>query len=143
MGIEVVHHQHQLRGFRVDASAAIRTNMAQSMRVRWSVTCTARLPANGSTAMKTLAVPRRSYSLSYLATWPGLRRQRIADLSDQLLAALVHADHGSAGVVWAMVHLQDVFHRRHEFGRGPRGQAPAFLQPRLELVFFSVRRTVS
>src|SRR5712692_7325137 len=46
-------------------------NMAQSIRVRWSVTCTVRLPANGSTAMKMLAVPRRSYSLSYLATSPG------------------------------------------------------------------------
>src|SRR5271155_1488804 len=46
-------------------------NIAQSVRVRWSVTWTVRLPANGSTAMKTLAVPRRSYSLSYLATLPG------------------------------------------------------------------------
>src|SRR6266851_102149 len=46
-------------------------NSAQSVRVRWSVTWTVRLPAKGSTAMKTLAVPRRTYSLSYLATAPG------------------------------------------------------------------------
>ena len=71
------------------------------------------------------------------------RRERVADLGDQLLTALVHADHGSAGIVWAMVHFQHIFHCSHECGRGPRGQAPAFLQPRLELVFFRVRRTVS
>src|SRR5208282_5554343 len=66
-----------------------------------------------------------------------------ADLCDQLLAALIHANHGSAGIVRTMVHFQHIFHRGHEFGRRSRRQAPALLQPGLEFVFFSVRRTVS
>ena len=42
-----------------------------------------------------------------------------------------------------MVDLQHVLHRTDELGVGLRRDAPLLLQPRLEFVFFSVRRTVS
>src|SRR5205807_9766824 len=46
-------------------------------------------------------------------------------------------------IVGSVVNLQDIFHRTDEFGIGLRRDAPLLLQPRLEFVFFSVRRTVS
>ena len=141
--VEVVHHQHQDGGFRVDEQQQV-THEPGPVASRPLVG-----DLHGSFARQRLNRHEnvgRAATLVFtivLGDVARTRRERIADLGDQLLAALVHADHGSAGIVWAMGHFQHVFHCRHEFGRGPRGQAPAFLQPRLEFVFFSVRRTVS
>src|SRR5262245_27574066 len=118
-------------------------NWAQSTRVRRSVTRTVRFPASGSTAMNTLAVPRRSYSLSYLATWPGLAGSGSRTFRDQLFAAFIHAHHRLLRVVGAVIHVQHVFHGRDKISRRSFRQAPAFFQPRLKFVFLSVRRTVS
>ena len=46
-------------------------------------------------------------------------------------------------LVFTMIDLQHVLHGAHEFGIALRREAPALLQPRLEFVFFRVRRTVS
>src|SRR5262249_56219739 len=47
-------------------------------------------------------------------------------------------------VVGSVVHLQHVFHPRHELARRTaRWQAPLFPQVRLDDVFFIARRTVS
>ena len=43
----------------------------------------------------------------------------------------------------AVVHLQHVLHGADKLGISLGRDAPAFLQPRLEFVFFSVWRTVS
>src|SRR4029077_19433869 len=71
------------------------------------------------------------------------RRQRLHDLADQLLAGLVQADQRPLLVVGPVVDLQHVLHRTDKLGVGLGRDAPLLLQPRLEFVFFSTRRTVS
>jgi hypothetical protein len=70
------------------------------------------------------------------------RRHGGADLADQLLAGLVQAHDRTLGVIRPLVHLQHVLHLPDELGIGFRRNAPLLAQPRLEFVFFSVRRTV-
>src|SRR5262249_24825501 len=66
---------------------------------------------------------------------------RLAHVTNQLLAGLVEADDGSRRVVLALVNFEHVFHRAHErrilFG----WDAEAFYAPGLEFVFFSARCT--
>src|SRR5205823_5025373 len=47
------------------------------------------------------------------------------------------------GVVGPGIDVQHILHRRHEAGVGLGRQHPLLLQPRLDLVFFSVRQTVA
>ena len=67
----------------------------------------------------------------------------LTDFADQLLAKLVHADHGPGRVVGSSVRVQDIFHVRHEGGVCLRRNHPLLPEPRLDLVFFSVRQTVA
>ena len=62
---------------------------------------------------------------------------------DQLLGPFVEADHGTLGVIRSLVDIQRVFHVAHELGVGVGRDDPLLAKPRLEFVFFSVRRTVS
>jgi len=64
------------------------------------------------------------------------RRQRGAQLADQLLAALVQADHRPLRVMPAVVDLQHVFHVEHELGRVLGRDAPHPPQVRLERILF-------
>ena len=64
------------------------------------------------------------------------RRQRSADLADQLLAGLIQADHRTVRVMRAMVDRQHVFHVEHERGRVLGRNAPHPPQVRLERVLF-------
>ena len=73
-----------------------------------------------------------------------------AGLAYLLLAGLVQADQDFL-VIGAMIDLQHVLHSlprtgyggAHELGAALGRDAPAFLQPRLQFVFFKVPRTVS
>ncbi len=73
--------------------------------------------------------------------WSG-RHGRLL-FADQLLARLVQAHYRTGRIIRPLVHLQHVFHLPNELGVGLRWNAPLFAQPRLEFIFFSVRRTVS
>ena len=74
---------------------------------------------------------------------PGPRREGLPGLLHQLLAGLVQAHQDLIVLVFTMIDLQHVLHGAHEFGAALGREAPALLQPRLEFVFFRVRRTVS
>src|SRR5262249_24250063 len=74
---------------------------------------------------------------------PRLCLHRFPHLADELLARLVHADHGEAGIVGQLVVLQDVLHPPDELGFGPRWDAPHLHQMGFQFVFLSVCRTVS
>ena len=73
---------------------------------------------------------------------PWLGRQRLPGLFDALLARLLKVDLGTFGILRLRVHLQHVFHRGDKLGAHVR-DAPLLLQPRLEVVFFHPRRTLS
>ena len=64
------------------------------------------------------------------------RRHRGAHLADQLLAALVQADHRPLRVMRAVVDRQHVFHVEHELGRVLGRNAPHPPQMRLERILF-------
>src|SRR5512138_1699220 len=69
--------------------------------------------------------------------------QRRSHVAEQLLATLVKADLRPLRVVRSGIHLQHLFHRRYKAGIGLGRQHPLLLQPRLEVVFLSVRQTVA
>jgi hypothetical protein len=66
-----------------------------------------------------------------------------AYLLQQLLAGFVYANYRVEGIKRALVHFEDVLHAVDKLGALQRRNAPALLQVGLDLVFFSVRRTVS
>src|SRR5258708_24423044 len=74
---------------------------------------------------------------------PRLNRERQPRLADQLFADLVHAHQRMLGILRAGVHLQHILHVPDEVPVRFGWNAPLFFQPRLEFVFFKVRRTVS
>src|SRR5262249_8658542 len=61
----------------------------------------------------------------------------------QLLTRLVHAHHRPLGVKVAVVDFQHILQGADELGVGLRRDHPLLLQPGLEVVFLSVRRTHS
>src|SRR5262249_17462368 len=73
----------------------------------------------------------------------GSHRPGRPHVADQLLAALVHTNLRALRIPGLGVDLQHLLHRRPEAGRGLGRQAPRLLQPRLDLVFLSVRQTVA
>ena len=85
-------------------------------------------------------------ALVFVIVGPGRPRPRRAGLTGLaylLLAGLVQAHQHFVVAIGAMIDRQHVFHRAHELGAALGRDAPAFFQPRLEFVFFSVWRTVS
>lgn len=72
----------------------------------------------------------------------GQGRQRHPGFFDQLLARLVEVDLRALWVVRRGVEIKRLFHRCDELAVDRR-DTPMLFQPRLELVFLSVRRTVS
>src|SRR6266851_4427550 len=78
------------------------------------------------------------------AGWsPRCARQGCARFSHQLLTRLVQTHLRTERIVGSGVDVQNVFHVPDELATGRTRQAPVFFQPGLEIVFFSVRRTVS
>ena len=63
------------------------------------------------------------------------------DLTDQLLARLVHAHHRMSGIIGQLVHLKHVLHVPDEIRVGLGGKAPRPYDPGLDVVFAC--RTVS
>ena len=74
---------------------------------------------------------------------PGPRREGLPGLPHLLLAGLVQAHQYLVVLELTVIHLQHVLHGTDELGIGLGRDAPTLLQPRLEFVFFRVRRTVS
>ena len=70
-------------------------------------------------------------------------RQRRPDIPDQLFAGLVHAHHRPPRVGRPVVHRNHVLHRGDERPGRRRRDDPLPLEPRLDLVFWSVRQTVA
>ena len=64
------------------------------------------------------------------------RRQGRSGLPDQLLEGLVHAHHGTPGIIRTMVDRQHVFQVEDELRRGLVGDAPHPPAVRLEGVLF-------
>ena len=64
------------------------------------------------------------------------------DVGQQLSGCLVEADQRPFGIVGFGIQIQDILRVSHEVG-AHLGNAPLFLLPRLEDVFFRCRRTVS
>src|SRR4029079_15644337 len=70
-------------------------------------------------------------------------RQRLTHVAEQLLAALIDTHRRAAVVRRPGINLQHIFHVGDE-GRVRLGREdPLLLQPRLDLVFLSVRQTVA
>lgn len=65
-----------------------------------------------------------------------------ACIGHQLLTRLVQTHQRATRVVGTGIHLQDVLHVPDELATELIRQTPILFQPRLEFVFFSVRRTV-
>src|SRR5215218_10483745 len=75
---------------------------------------------------------------------PRLHRQGVSHIAYELARTLVEAeDHRSQGVVGFFVEVQNLFHPPHESRALPRRDHPLTFEVRLELVFLSVRLTVS
>lgn len=72
-----------------------------------------------------------------------LKRQGLSRFADQLIRNLVKTDHGIVRLVGFSIQIQNVFHPPDEFSLNDRGNAPFLPYPRLELIFFSDRRTAS
>src|SRR5438445_1175514 len=65
------------------------------------------------------------------------------DLPGQLLAAFIQADQGPGWIRLSGIDFEHLLHRGHELGVGFGSNHPLLFLPRLELIFFSVWRTVS
>src|ERR1700722_13503389 len=69
---------------------------------------------------------------------PGLCLDRRARLRDQLFRGLIQAHHGTVRIVWPMIHLQHIFHVRHERSVGFGRDDELLVQMLYDNFFFSV-----
>src|SRR5712691_8267504 len=83
------------------------------------------LPALGSTAQKTFAVPQRLYSSSRLATWPGRAGRGLPQIRMERDRLFVQANHRLGGTIGLLIDCQNVFHLAEVFGV-EGGDAPHF-----------------
>src|SRR3954449_9702439 len=143
VGVELVHHQHEL----------LRLGVAPLEQRRDEPRPVAPLAALGDghvpPARERLegqeqaggAVPHVHAVVAFHL--PRGRRQRLAALADQLGEGLVQTHDRVFGVVRPAVDLEYILHVVDELRRVFRRDAPHLPQMRLELVFLSVWRTVS
>jgi hypothetical protein len=143
MRVEVVHHQHDPLGLGVlpidqivdEPSPILTLSLLGHFKV-----APARQGLEGEKQVgHSLAAVLVIFALDTTRT----STERLAFVLQQLFARLVHTDHRPLSIVWTLVDVQDVFHPIDELAVRLRGNAPTLLQMGLELVFFSVRRTVS
>jgi hypothetical protein len=73
----------------------------------------------------------------------GLARDGGANVPEQLLRTLIHADDRPQGVVGTAIDFQNILHTADKLGTVLGRNTPALLQVGLDLVFFSVCRMVS
>jgi len=88
---------------------------------------------------------RRALTLVFIVTARRAarsQRQWRARLTDQLHRAFVKTDLRPPRISWLGVQIQHILHVPDK-GRTHAGDTPLFFLPRLEVVFFSTRRTVS
>ena len=46
--------------------------------------------------------------------FPGFSRYRFSDFSDQLFGRFIHANHRIIRVIWEMLNIKNIFHRRYK-----------------------------
>lgn len=115
---------------------------AKSCFVRRSVTSTSRPPRFGSQRSSRIA---NAVALVFAVRARGLPRlcgQGSAHFRHQLLGTFVKAHDGVRAVVGRFIEIEHIFHASDQF-RAHLGNTPLLLLPRLEVVFLSIRRTVS
>lgn len=89
-----------------------------------------------------------SHTLAYVfVVLPGrfasLASNGFLGVSQQLFGHLIHANHGSLGIIGKLVDFQNVFHLADKSRIGVWWNTPLFFQPRFEFVFFKTLRIVS
>lgn len=95
------------------------------------------------TSKKNITHTATSVFISVPGQSPRQCRDRELCLRDQLLWGFVHADNRMKRIKRALVYVQHHFHIRHKAAVLLRWDYPSFLPPRLEFVFFKMRRTAS
>ena len=115
---------------------------AQSFLVRRSVTTTCRLTGQRFNFHKYLR-----HTISHIFIIKPCRLTRLAwnwcaNFTDQLLAGFIHAYHRIFRIIWQMVHLQNILHRRYKGSAPFRWDFPVFFEVRFTFIFFNTRCTV-
>src|SRR6266536_1896720 len=143
MGVELIHDQHDLFSVGIDLIDQVLDHMREIhhtavIRDGHFAPAAQRLAQHehGGHAAPVVLVVEAGWS-------PRCGRQWCACFGHQLLAGLIQTHLRTTRLVRSGVDVQDVFHVPDELATRRTRQAPVFFQPGLEIVFFSVRRTVS
>ena len=143
MGVQIVHYKDDFLFVWVNFCQQA-SDFLRPVQFGPAFTHTGMAPScKGFRKYKYAACPAASIfciQLLYVA-WPC--RQRVPHFTSQLVRLSVHADNGDFRVVRHRIYMQDVLHASNEFSVLPWRDAPIFIQPWLEFVFFNIRRMVS
>lgn len=124
VGVELIHHQHHALGVAV-ASVEQVANEHRPVAAAAVRGCRHVPPARQRLAGHEQACdPVAGVNVVVALDRPGPGGQGVARFADQLLEGFVHADHGPLRVVWAVIHLQHVFHMEDELSRVLGRDAP-------------------
>ena len=87
------------------------------------------------------------YTISYIFIIHSCRLTRLAknrgaNFTDQVLAGLIHADQRIVCVVWKMINLKNILHRRYKGCTSLRRDFPVFFEVRFTFIFFNILCTV-
>ena len=142
MRIEIVQHQHDLVRLRKEIIDQVLHTMSKinlgSPFCHFDVTPTTQRLEEQKEIARAIA-----FVLVIKALWASrLGRQWTAFLSNQLNRMFVKTNLRSFRIVRRGIHVQNILHAPNKVA-AYLGDAPLFLAPGLQLVFFSVRRTVS
>src|SRR5664280_1245694 len=143
MGVEVIHHNHNLLRLGIDFICKLLHGMCPILA--GALIGNFDKPFSGQWLEEHKQV-RHSFSFVFIIdslrqarlSWKGL-----AQIGHQLFAGLIHAHLGSFWIIRLGVYLQNVFHITDKSRIGLRWNAIFFFQPRLNFVFLSVVRMVS
>ena len=144
MGIQVVADQSQVLRLTVARVIHQRLDLVRPVHGRASGGSVGRAPR----AQRLHEQPEGAGAVPHIFVVVGggpsrLRGLRRPHFGQPLFELFVHADHGMARIVRQAVEIQHYFHRGHE-GRLAHGRvAASHPAPERQVVFFSVRRTVS
>src|SRR5215510_4091162 len=87
----------------------------------------------------------RAFAAIFIIVPNGLSRpsrQGVPCLTDQFHGTVIKTDLGTPYIIWLGIQIQHILHVPDKV-RTYAGNTPFFALPRLEIVFFSTRRTVS
>ena len=140
MGVQVVHHQH----YPLTVGVVLIHQFPHHPRpVNLGAPLRDFHPAPSLQGCKQHEQVAHPVALVFVIICHDRSRSRRAGLLHQLPAGLVQTHQHLILSVRAVINFQHVLHGAHEVSAALGRQAPALFQPRLEFVFFSVRRTVS